>query len=755
MQLRHLQTVLAPPGEGGSLPLQKVTAIAWAPNNRKLAVCTADRVVTLFDENGEKRDKFSTKPADKGPKNYMVRAMAFGPDSSRLAIAQTDNIVFVYKLGAEWGEKKSICNKFPQPSPVTALTWADARPNDIVFGLADGKVKIGQLRTNKPATLYNADSFVAALAASADGNGVVSAHADGAIYRFLFDDSGGGPSHARLAVHPCVPYALSWGRSIVAAGNDCQVVFYGVDGGLERTFDYSNSPKCKEFSAAAFNPSGDAVVVGNFNSFYVYAHNHRAGLWEEVGIKEVENMYTVTSLGWKADGSRLAVGTLCGVVDVYDACVKRSRYRGKFEFTYVSLSQVIVKRLGTGARIVLKSHFGCEILKINIFKDRYVAANTTETLLLGDLETLKLSEVPWNFNSGGEKFIFDAPAAALVFAAGELSVVEYGHNEVAAAVRTDHISAHLLSVRLNERPPRTGAPDDPDTPRADEHDGQNKKMAYLLDAQTVNVKNLVTQASVTVNHDCRIDWLELNSRGNLLLFRDKRRQLHLFNVDNQTRTTLLNLCNYVQWVPDSDVVVAQSRTSLCVWYNIHAPDQVTNHQIKGDVYEIERSSGRTEVIVNEGFREASYLLDEALIEFGTAIDDRDYAKAMEILEPLELTPEAAAMWSQLCDMALAHGDVLIAERCAAALGDVPRAAYLHALSAAAAAVGGGEGGGRDHWSVRHRMCLLRKDLKGAEDALLAQGRVEEAIAMYEKVCTFNIPYTFNIVHTFEYESICS
>lgn len=42
----------------------KITAMAWAPNNSKLAVCTADRVVLLFDENGERRDKFSTKPVD-------------------------------------------------------------------------------------------------------------------------------------------------------------------------------------------------------------------------------------------------------------------------------------------------------------------------------------------------------------------------------------------------------------------------------------------------------------------------------------------------------------------------------------------------------------------------------------------------------------------------------------------------------------------------------------------------------------------
>ena len=77
--------------------------------------------------------------------------------------------------------------------------------------------------------------------------------------------------------------------------------------------------------------------------------------------------------------------------------------QGKFEFTYVSVSQVIVKRLGSGARIVLKSHFGCEITKINIFKDRYVVANTTETLLLGDLETFKLSEVPWQYAQTGQR----------------------------------------------------------------------------------------------------------------------------------------------------------------------------------------------------------------------------------------------------------------------------------------------------------------------------------------------------------------
>ena len=56
----------------------------------------------------------------------------------------------------------------------------------------------------------------------------------------------------------------------------------------------------------------------------------------------------------------------------------------------------------------------------------------------------------------------------------------------------------------------------------------NKRIAYLLDVQTVRVLDLTTGVTVaTVNHDSKIDWLELNARADLLLFRDKRRQLHL------------------------------------------------------------------------------------------------------------------------------------------------------------------------------------------------------------------------------------
>ena len=59
----------------------------------------------------------------------------------------------------------------------------------------------------------------------------------------------------------------------------------------------------------------------------------------------------------------------------------------------------------------------------------------------------------------------------------------------------------------------------------------------------------------------------------------------------------LPLCR--QWVPGSDVVVAQSQTNLCIWYNIDAPERVTMFPIKGDIVDIDRSDNKTEVRPSE------------------------------------------------------------------------------------------------------------------------------------------------------------
>ena len=57
-------------------------------------------------------------------------------------------------------------------------------------------------------------------------------------------------------------------------------------------------------------------------------------------------------------------------------------------------------------------------------------------------------------------------------------------------------------------------------------------------------------------------------------------QLYLFDIESRQKTSVLNYCSYVQWVPGSDVVVAQNRGNLCIWYNIEAPEKVNMTPIK-------------------------------------------------------------------------------------------------------------------------------------------------------------------------------
>lgn len=117
--------------------------------------------------------------------------------------------------------------------------------------------------------------------------------------------------------------------------------------------------------------------------------------------------------------------------------------------------------------------FGC-------FSLQYLIAHTEETLLLGNIENCKLSEILWH-GSGDEKFLLDNPSICKIYDQGELALVEYGCNDILATVQTDHLQEALISIRLNNRKCSLGQP-----PKQG-----NNRMAYLLDLQTMHVIDLV------------------------------------------------------------------------------------------------------------------------------------------------------------------------------------------------------------------------------------------------------------------------
>jgi intraflagellar transport protein 172 len=55
---------------------------------------------------------------------------------------------------------------------------------------------------------------------------------------------------------------------------------------------------------------------------------------------------------------------------------------------------------------VLPAAYGYEISKLDVYQERYLVGRTSSTLLLGDLVSCSLSEVPW-VPDGSEKFYFE------------------------------------------------------------------------------------------------------------------------------------------------------------------------------------------------------------------------------------------------------------------------------------------------------------------------------------------------------------
>ncbi|GAB5360467.1 hypothetical protein AAMO2058_000630500 [Amorphochlora amoebiformis] len=231
-----------------------------------------------------------------------------------------------------------------------------------------------------------------------------------------------------------------------------------------------------------------------------------------------------------------------------------------------------------------------------------------------------------------------------------------------------------------------------------------------------------------------------------------------------TRVTLLNFCDYVQWVPGSDAVVAQSRNMLYVWYRIEQTDQVVTEEIKGDVQEIERLEGRAQVVVEEGMDRVVYLLDEDLISFDTALHDMQLSTAMSVLERMDankrakeaqtnkksrhssstresraedgtierplgdITKSGEGMWMQLAKVAMGADKFEVAQRAYSALGDIARAQVMGDLAEVAR-----ENGGTNHFLVKAKKAVTARQFKLAEALYLDHGRVDLAIDMYRSL----------------------
>lgn len=152
-------------------------------------------------------------------------------------------------------------------------------------------------------------------------------------------------------------------------------------------FDYSRDRNDIEYNIAASSANGRTVAVGSFNKLRLFTWNSRQKVWTEMATKEMKNLYSMTALAWKQDSSRcvfvsleygqvlaiiinkqmlkhvrLAVGSLCGAVLVFEAIMRRTVWRDKYEVIYVAPNQVLIKPLNGNSELVsIMSKYDTEI----------------------------------------------------------------------------------------------------------------------------------------------------------------------------------------------------------------------------------------------------------------------------------------------------------------------------------------------------------------------------------------------------------
>ncbi|XP_031768664.2 intraflagellar transport protein 172 homolog [Galleria mellonella] len=683
-----------------------IADLSWSPNNVKLAVATCERVVLLYDREGVRRDKFSTKPADPaaGKKSYVITCISFSENSELLGIAQSDNMVFVYRVGADWSGKKVICNKFPLTGAPTQLLSAD---NGFFTATTDGKIRSLDCKSNKSSSLWTVGTCCVSLAKSGEGT-LASGHVDGTLYL-------NGRLLLRYALPPTALILLP--PYLIVGSCDGRVTVYEAQrGALLRSLEPQLPPDRRDIIAAAPSPSGQTIAFGVFDGCLIGEVKESGGV--ELSPLVIPNMYATRALAWSADGTKLAVASQTGAVILLEAVLRRWVWRDSVEVQHVSARQLVLRRLAADAPpLTVTSNQAPDIYNVRfIGNDWYAVCRTSSSLILCDIARGLTSEIQWT--GSGERIYAAVGGACLIHRAGELSVVEYGLNKVLHTVRTERVNPHVLSVRINEGTSSTSGRD-------------RKHLAYLLDRQTIAVVDLSTGVQLGQWwHEARIDWLELNENGQLLLLRDTRRRLVLLRLHNGDKEIIASGVGFVQWIENSDAVVAQTPTHLLIWYSAWESGSVEMAECSGGVA-VEVDSRR---VVFEGGQLPYLQLDEHRLAFNNALRSGDLVGCASYLDGVDSSADVAPLWRQLADRALADDDIQLAAKCYREVGDEARTFYLDKTVELATEEGAGDiNAGLKSPLVRARLAIFAGDLSTAEECYVKKaGRPELAISMYKQ-----------------------
>ena len=413
------------------ISLPKISGIVWSPDNKKLAVAQEDKKIFLFDEQGN-NNKIDLSEKELKTEKYEILHILFNPENTKLAIARSDNRIVVYVFDSNFGELKSISNTFELDAKPQCMIWSKASTKEIIIGSINGEIKICLLDDNNTINnLYFYQASCISLSSSLEGKNIISGHNESSIMIYKRETS-----ETKLFVkHSCVPTCLAWGRgsNIVAAGIDCKVVIYKITGEILEIFDYSKDNVLKKFNCFDIRNSGDAIALGNTNTFYIFLYNEINNQWENAIFKTQIN-FIVTFICWKPDRSGLIIGSSKNGLYLYDTYLWKKNIE-IFELSFINYNTLKITNKENQRYMILKPKDSSKILSVEFSRENYFVLAKEETLILVDLNQGIYSEIPWK-RTETDKYINDYIFICIVCNNEGLNLIEYGKNEILFTLTT-------------------------------------------------------------------------------------------------------------------------------------------------------------------------------------------------------------------------------------------------------------------------------------------------------------------------------
>ena len=196
-------------------------------------------------------------------------------------------------------------------------------------------------------------------------------------------------------------------------------------------------------------------------------------------------------------------------------------------------------------------------------------------------------------------------------------------------------------------------------------------------------------------------------------------------INENKKITLIVNCNFVQWVPNTQVLIAQNNKNLYVWYNIDIFLEPKIYTINGNVENVQRKNGKIEVNyidIQEGVGNKLFL-DENLVNLSIAIEERELNKAISILNNLSnLTNknELLLYYKILAKISIEEQNLYIAQKCFATLGNYSKIYYLKKIIKE-------KEKNPENPIINAKLLLLQKEFEKAEELMIKNNMIKETI----------------------------